>query len=64
MIGAGHRLPDVEQYTLAQVRAFLGAIERQQRAVRFGDALAMRMAQAEGKVWKKYIKGLSSDGNT
>lgn len=51
-------------YTLAQVRAFVTAIERQQRAARFGDAIALRMAQAEGKVWKRYIKGLSGDGNT
>jgi hypothetical protein len=41
----------------------MGAIERHQRAVRFGDAIAMRMAQAEGKVWKKYIKGLTNHGD-
>lgn len=51
-------------YTLAQVRAFMGAIERQEKERRYGDAIAARMAQADGKGWKKYVKGLQSDGDT
>lgn len=51
-------------YTLAQVRAFMGAIERRTREQRYGDAIAARMAQAEGKAWKKYVKGLQTDGDT
>lgn len=34
------------------------AIERQQRDRRLGDAIAARMAQADGKAWKAYVKGL------
>lgn len=36
----------------------MAAIERQERQKRIGDALAMRMAQADGKDWKVYMKGL------
>lgn len=36
------------------------AIERQQRDRRLGDAIAARMAQADGKAWKGYVKGLRS----
>ena len=36
----------------------MAAIERRGRQQRLGDALAARMAQAEGKVWKNYVKGL------
>ena len=36
----------------------MAAIERRERDRRLGDAIALRMAQAEGKVWKQYVKGL------
>ena len=49
MIAHGHTLEAVKGYTLAQVRAFVAAIERQERERRLGDAIAGRMAQADGK---------------
>jgi len=62
MIAAGHSLDAIRGYTLAQVGAFMAAIERQQREQRLGDAIAARMAQADGKAWKGYVKGLRRGG--
>ena len=62
MIAHGHTLEAVKGYTLAQVRAFVAAIERQERERRLGDAIAGRMAQADGKAWKAYVKGLRRGG--
>lgn len=42
-------------YTLGQVSQFLAAAERHRRAERIGEALMLRMAQADGKAWKQYI---------
>lgn len=36
----------------------MAAIERRERDRRLGDAVAARMAQADGKAWKAYAKGL------
>lgn len=36
----------------------MAAIERRQRAIHLRDAIAMRMAAADGKGWKPYIKRL------
>jgi hypothetical protein len=52
----------VQGYTLAQVRAFLGAIERMNSERRIGEAIAMRMAQADGAAWGRYMKGLKRGG--
>lgn len=49
---------------MAQVRAFLRAIERMNSERRYGEALAMRMAQADGKVWKQYMRGLKNGGGS
>lgn len=48
------------RYTIGQVSAYLRAIERMHAERRIGDALAARMAQAAGKAWKRYMKGLES----
>jgi len=40
----------------------MGAIERRESAARLGDAIAARMAQADGKVWKRYAEGLKQRG--
>jgi len=40
----------------------MGAVERRESERRLGDAIAARMAQAEGKDWSKYVKGLSRGG--
>jgi hypothetical protein len=64
LIAHGHSLDAIKGYTLAQVRAFLKAIERINSDRRVGEAIAARMAQAEGKAFKSYIKSLQrgSDG--
>lgn len=54
----GHSFDAIKSYTIAQVRAFLSAIERHEKQRRLGDAVAIRMAQADNKGWQKYIKGL------
>ncbi len=38
------------------------AIERRERERRIGDSIALRMAQADGKAWKGYMKGLKRGG--
>lgn len=48
--------------SLAQVHLYLAAIERQERDRRLADAIAARMAQADGKAWKGYIRGLKRGG--
>lgn len=58
----GHTLPDIRRYTLQQVRAYMGAIERAEAARRLSAALDARMSQADGKAWKKYIAGLRGNG--
>lgn len=40
----------------------MAASERRERQRRLGDALAMRMSQADGKAWKGYVKGLRRGG--
>jgi hypothetical protein len=52
----------VRELTIAQVGAFLTAIERHERERRLGDAVTARMAQADGKAWKAYVKGLRRGG--
>lgn len=55
-------MDEIRGYTIAQMQAFLRAIERAEAQRRIGDALAARMAQADGKTWKKYVKGLEHGG--
>jgi len=40
------------------VRTHLDAIERAERERRVGEAYALRMAQADGKVWGRYMRKL------
>lgn len=51
----------VTGYSIAQVKAFMGAIERQRSREQVAAAVAARMAQAEGKAWKRYISALGAD---
>jgi len=41
----------------------MGAIERMHAQRRIGDATAARMAQADGKAFKAYLKALEGGGN-
>ena len=47
LIGAGHAYPDVLGYTLAQMNAFLDAIE-QQEARRMGNLLSLIATGSQG----------------
>ncbi|MGP1667670.1 MAG: hypothetical protein ACTS5I_17575 [Rhodanobacter sp.] len=58
MVSHGHSLDAIKSYTIGQVRAFLTAHERQAREQLLGNAINARMAQVEGKAWRKYIKKL------
>jgi len=60
LVAHGHTPEAVRAYTLAQVRALLGAIERMQAQRRLGDAIAMRAAQAEGNDWRNYVSKLEA----
>jgi len=62
LIAHGHTFDAINGYTLAQVRAFLRAVERMNSERRIGEALALRMAQADGKAWKQYMRGLKNGG--
>jgi hypothetical protein len=53
-------MDDVTGYTLAQVNAFVGAIGRAQRRQALEAAIAARMAQADGKAWKRYVQALEA----
>lgn len=57
-MSAGHSRADVMGYTLRQVEGFLTAIERNRAAVVLSDSIVARMAQADAKGWKAYIKSL------
>lgn len=48
MIGAGHRYPDVLDYTLGQVDAFLAAIDRQESR-RLANLLALIATGSQGR---------------
>lgn len=51
----------VTGYTIAQVKAFSGAIERQRARDQVARSVAARMAQADGKNWKKYMRAIGGD---
>ena len=58
-MSAGHTRADIMGYTLQQVADYMGAIERRHRDIMIGEAISVRMAQAEGKAWKRYINDLT-----
>lgn len=57
-MSAGHRLPEIRDYTLAQVRAFTAAIHRQRRGQMRDAALVARVAQAERQPFREFLRGL------
>lgn len=58
MISAGHSANDVGDYTLGQVEIYLEATEQQGREAMRSAIIAARCAQADGKEFKKIMKGL------
>lgn len=63
LVAHGHALDAVKNYTISQVRAFLRSIERLNSDRRIGDAMTARMAQADGKAFKNYIRALERGGD-
>ena len=59
-------MPDIRRYTLHQVEAYLGAIERARKRdeIRRRRTLAidLRMAQAEGPAWRRYMARILDGG--
>jgi hypothetical protein len=55
LIGAGHQ--NIGDYTLPQVEAFIAAIDRQARESTRTDLIVARAAQADGKDFKRIMKG-------
>ena len=57
MIANGHRLPDIMEYTLAQVTMFLEAIDKITKADSKLELTLLRVAQADKKgyetAWRK-----------
>lgn len=50
--------------TLGQIEIQLRAIEREHSERLQGVAYAMRMAQADGKAWRDYMRGLARGGGS
>lgn len=61
LIGAGHHYPDVMNFTLAQVNAFLDEIDRQESR-RLANLLTVVSlgAQGSGDAIRKLLKGLDA----
>lgn len=51
-------MPEIRDYTLAQVRAFTAAIHRQRRGQMRDAALVARVAQAEKQPFREFLRGL------
>ncbi len=58
LIAHGHTVEAIRGYTIGQAREFIGAIERMNAQRRIGEAITARMAQADGKAWRGYIRRL------
>lgn len=61
MIGAGHRPSSLPDYTLAQVRLYLGAIARARAGERREQLFLLRAAQADKKGFEKIWKELGRE---
>lgn len=57
-MSGGHRLAEIRGYTLAQVRGFTAAIRRQRLGEMRDAALVARVAQAEKKAFKEFLRSL------
>lgn len=64
MVGYGHSLRDIREYTLRQVQGFvkLGKQYEQMREVGLGSMMRAGF-HATAKQWKEMLKELDRDGN-
>lgn len=58
MIGAGHLLADVQDYSLQQVETFLSAIDQEDRAANRVALIAARAANAKPEDFKRLLKDI------
>lgn len=56
MIGAGHSMADVQEYTLRQIETFLEAIDAEDRAANRVALIAARAANAKPEDFKRLLK--------
>ena len=56
MIGAGHSMADVQEYTLRQIETFLAAIDAEDRAANRVALIAARAANAKPEDFKRLLK--------
>lgn len=56
MIGSGHALADVQEYSLRQIETFLAAIDQEDRASNRVALIAARAANAKPEDFKRLIK--------
>lgn len=61
MIHGGHRLTDIQGFTLAQCRLYLAALDRAKRAERLARVTDLRAAQASKKDFEAYLKALDDE---
>ena len=64
MIGCGHRLQDIRQYTLRQVQGFTMLARKHETLREVGLGSMVRAGfHATGKQWKEMLKELDADGD-
>jgi hypothetical protein len=64
LIGCGHRLRDIERYTMRQVQGFVVLARKYERSREVGMGSMMRAGfHATGKQWKEMLKELDLDGD-
>jgi len=56
LIGAGHSMADVQEYTLRQIETFLEAIDAEDRAANRVALIAARAANAKPEDFKRLLK--------
>ena len=64
LVGCGHRLRDIRQYTMRQVQGFVRLARKYERVREVGLGSMMRAGfHATGKQWKELLKELDADGD-
>ena len=64
MVGCGHSLRDIRQYTLRQVQGFVMLAKKYQTMREVGLGSMVRAGfHATGKQWKEMLKELDRDGD-